>query len=94
MELSLPRVRADEVDPDHARDWVEFGDPADDRHVVRADLTWLLSSWTCVYGRGCAGVVEGRPEDGCCTHGAFYADGDDERRVARQAEQLTARDWQ
>ncbi len=91
-DLGLPRRR--EVDPDHPRDWVEFADPADDGHVVRADLTWLLSSWTCIYGSGCRGIVPGRPDDGCCTHGAFWSDDDDEQRVTRAARQLRRRDWQ
>ena len=90
-DLGLPRRR--EVDPDHPRDWVEFADPADDGHVVRADLTWLLSSWTCIYGSGCRGIVPGRPDDGCCTHGAFWSD-DDEQRVTRTTRQLRRRDWQ
>ncbi len=92
VELPLPRVR--EVDPDHVRDWVEFTDPVDDAHLVRADLTWLLSAWTCIYGRGCHGVVEGRPEDGCCSHGAFWSDDADETRVTRFARQLRKKDWQ
>jgi len=77
----MPSVRPGEVDLDFAREWVEFVDPADPLGVVRADLTWLLSSWTCVYGRGCEGVVEGRADDGCCSHGAFYADEDAQRRI-------------
>src|SRR3712207_9186913 len=56
-------------------------DPADPHHLVRADLTWLASALTCVFGRGCAGVVEGRPDDGCCSHGAFFTDEDDLARV-------------
>ncbi len=91
-DLAWPLLR--EVDPDHVRDWVEFGDPADDRHVVRADLTWLLSSWTCVYGSGCQGVAEGRADDGCCSHGAFWSDEEDEKRVTRAARELKKRDWE
>lgn len=91
-ELGFPVVR--EVDPDHARDWVEFGDPADDEHVVRADLTWLLSRWTCVYGSGCHGIVEGQAANGCCSHGAFWADDDDRVRVERFAVELKRREWQ
>ena len=71
------RRPAREVPLDFAREWVEFTDPADPEHRVRADLTWLTSAWTCIYGRGCAGVVEGRPDDGCCSHGAFFTDDDD-----------------
>ena len=90
---STPRTRA-EVGPDFARDWVEFVDPADPLGVVRADLTWLLSGWTCIYGRGCEGVIEGRADDGCCTHGAFYADDQDRVRVEGFAAQLTTKHWQ
>ena len=55
--------------------------PGRPEQVVRADLTWLLSAWTCIYGRGCAGVVEGRADDGCCSHGAFFTDDEDLARV-------------
>ncbi|MGY1718523.1 hypothetical protein ACI8AG_05700 [Blastococcus sp. SYSU DS0552] len=84
----------DEVDPDFPREWVEFPDPADPEHVVRADLTWLTSAWTCVFGRGCAGVVEGRADDGCCSHGAFFTDEDDLHRVTAAVADLTGEDWQ
>lgn len=92
-DLGMPALRP-ETDPDLPRDWIEFADPADVCARVRADLTWLLSSWTCIYGRGCDGVVEGRPDDGCCTHGAFFADEQDEDRTARFAARLKAKHWQ
>jgi hypothetical protein len=92
VELGLPAVR--EVAPDFPRDWVEFVDPADAEQVVRADLTWLLSRWTCVYGTGCHGVVEDRAEDGCCSHGAFWADDEDEQRVTAAATRLKRKEWQ
>jgi hypothetical protein len=83
-----------EVPLDFAREWIEFPDPADPHHVVRADLTWLSSAWTCVFGRGCAGVVEGRPDDGCCSHGAFFTDEDDLARVTAAVADLPDEDWQ
>jgi hypothetical protein len=83
-----------EVPLDFAREWVEFPDPADPDHVVRADLTWLTSAWTCIFGRGCAGVVEGRPDDGCCSHGAYFTDDDDRSRVAAAVAELSDDDWQ
>jgi hypothetical protein len=91
-----PRVkpRGAEVGLDFAREWVEFDDPADSEHRIRADLTWLCSRWTCIYGRGCHGIVAGRPDDGCCSHGAFFSDAEDEDRTTRFAKQLTAQDWQ
>jgi hypothetical protein len=83
-----------EVDLDHPREWLEFPDPADPGRVVRADLTWLNSAWTCVFGRGCAGVVEGRADDGCCSHGAFFSEEDDLLRVTAAVAELTDEDWQ
>jgi hypothetical protein len=92
LDLGIPRLR--EVDPDFPRDFVEFTDPADPSQVIRADLTWLMSSWTCVYGNGCHGVIEGRADDGCCSHGAFYGDDGDEQRVAGYVAMLKKKDWQ
>jgi hypothetical protein len=87
-----PRSR--EVELDFAREWIEFADPADADHLVRADLTWLLSRWTCIFGRGCHGIVEGGSPDGCCSHGAFFTDADDEKRVRAAARKLTPETWQ
>ncbi|MGI8881265.1 MAG: hypothetical protein ACR2KJ_12330 [Jatrophihabitans sp.] len=91
---SLPTPRSREVGLDFTREWIEFADPADSDHVIRADATWLCSRWTCIFGRGCHGVVAGRAADGCCTHGAFFSDKDDEKRVRKFAEELTDTDWQ
>jgi hypothetical protein len=84
----------DEVAPDFPREWLEFTDPDDAEHLIRADATWLCSSYTCIFGRGCHGVAEGRASDGCCSHGAFYTDGDDEKRTRKFAAQLTPEHWQ
>ena len=83
-----------EVPLDVPREWVEFVDPADAEQVFRCDLTWLTSRWTCIYARGCAGIITGRPDDGCCTHGAHFSDRADEQRVRRFAAELTPADWQ
>ncbi|GAA2504813.1 hypothetical protein [Actinoplanes humidus] len=87
-------ARAREVDLDFPREWIEFTDPADDQHVVRADLTWLLSRWTCVFGSACHGIIAGRAQDGCCSHGAFFTDADDETRTKSAAAKLTPETWQ
>jgi hypothetical protein len=86
--------QAQETTLDFSREWFAFADPDDAGHEFRADLTWLLSSWTCIFGRGCHGIVKERPDDGCCSHGAFYSDKDDQRRVRAMAKELTAEDWQ
>ena len=87
-----PRSR--EVDLDFPREWLEFTDPADADHVVRADLTWLLSRWTCVFGKACHGIIAGREGEGCCSHGAFFTDADDEKRVRAAVKTLTPQSWQ
>lgn len=83
-----------EVSLDFPREWIEFADPADPEHWVRADLTWLCSRWTCIFGRGCHGSVAGHEDTGCCNHGAFLSDKDDEKRVRSFASELTAAEWQ
>jgi hypothetical protein len=83
-----------EVDLDFPRAWVEFGDPADPDQVFRCDLTWLTSSYTCIFGQGCHGIYKTSPDTGCCTLGAHFADKDDEKRVASYVAQLDADTWQ
>ena len=79
-----------------AHEWVSFDDPDEDRTWV-FDITFLSSSWTCIYGRGCRGVLtEPAPEllQGCCSYGAHFVDDDDVRRVEKAAESLGDEDWQ
>ena len=81
-----------------ARHWLEFADPGqpdgEPEIVIRADLTWLTSRWTCIFGRGCRGIYADRPDDGCCTLGAHYADDEDRARTERLAGELTPQQWQ
>lgn len=84
----------DETPLDFPREWLEFPDPADPDTIVRADLTWLLSRWTCIFGAGCCGIEADQPDDGCCVHGAFFTDTDDEKRVRRAVTRLRPEHWQ
>lgn len=79
---------------DISRVWAEFTDPAEPAQRVRADLTWLTSSWHCIFGSGCAGIYADRPDDGCCTLGAHFTDADDVARVAAVVEELGPDEWQ
>ncbi len=83
-----------EVDLVFPRAWVEFTDPADEEQVFRCDLTWLTSSYTCIFGQGCPGIFSESPDNGCCTLGAHFSDSDDLRRVARHVRELTPETWQ
>ena len=83
-----------EVPLDFPRAWVEFINPADESEVLKCDLTWLTSSFTCIFGSGCAGIYADSPDVGCCTLGAHFADKADEKRVAAYVDQLTPAHWQ
>lgn len=93
VALPDPRPRP-EVGLDFPREWVQFFDPADPEHLIRADLTWLLSRWQCLFGRSCFGVIAGRADEGCCSHGAFFTDADDEKRVRAAVRRLNRDTWQ
>jgi hypothetical protein len=82
--------------PFDAHEWVSFEDPAEERTWV-FDVTFLLSRWTCIFGRGCQGVLTGPASElvqGCCSYGAHFTDRDDVARVERAARTLTADQWQ
>jgi hypothetical protein len=82
--------------PADAREWVSFEDPAEQRSW-RFDVTFLLSRWECLYGRGCQGVLTGpAPEmaQGCCSYGAHFTGDEDIARVNAAARALTPDQWQ
>ena len=83
-----------EVELVFPRAWIEFQDPADDEQVFRCDLTWLTSSWTCIFGNGCQGIYADSPDTGCCTLGAHFSDKDDEKRVAEWVDRLDDATWE
>ena len=59
------------------REWVMFDDPEEDGRTWQVDVTFLLSSWDCIFGSGCQGVLtEPSPElvQGCCSYGAHFSD--------------------
>jgi hypothetical protein len=83
-------------DLEDLHEWISFEDPAEDRTWV-FDVTFLVSPWTCIYGRGCQGVLTGPAEEleqGCCSYGAHFVDEADEAEVLRYAERLTPAQWQ
>jgi hypothetical protein len=82
--------------PADAHEWVSFEDPDEARTWV-FDVTFLASSWTCIFGRGCVGVLTGPAEEmvqGCCSYGAHFTDEDDVARVEAAAATLTPAQWQ
>ena len=77
-------------------EWVSFEDPEEERTWV-FDLTYLSSSWRCIFAQGCQGVLTGPAEDlvhGCCSYGAHFVDEEDEATTLAYAARLTDEQWQ
>lgn len=77
-----------------ARDWTSF-DHAGDTYLF--DATFLRSNWSCIFGQGCKGILEEDATElgqGCCSHGAHFADSPDRKRTRKAAARLTSAQWQ
>ena len=82
--------------PDDLHEWVSFEDPDEERTWV-FDVTFLLSSWSCIYGHGCKGVLTedaSEMEQGCCSYGAHFVDEADVANVVAHVVRLTSDQWQ
>jgi hypothetical protein len=80
--------------PDDLHEWLSF-DLDDDTYQF--DVTFLTSPWTCIFGRGCPGVLTGPApelEQGCCSYGAHFTDKADRKRVVALSEVLGPDEWQ
>ena len=67
------------------REWVSITDPDDDHRRYTFDVSFLLSSYQCIYGAGCQGIYPGAqdPALGCCLHGAYLNEDDDPDELVR-----------
>jgi len=79
---------------DDTHEWLSFEHDGD---TYQFDVTFLTSSYTCIYGAGCPGILA-RPapeyQRGCCSFGAHFVDKEDRRRVEALAEELSDDEWQ
>ena len=67
--------------------------------IVDGDVTWrfdrafLTSNWTCIWGRGCKGILDEPAEhlnQGCCSIGAELADPEEAMTISALAATLDA----
>ncbi|MGI8493646.1 MAG: hypothetical protein ACR2KC_08465, partial [Acidimicrobiales bacterium] len=68
-----------------------FEEISDGDTTWRFDRRFLVSNWSCIWGRGCLGIREvSAPHlnEGCCSVGAEFDTEDDARRVAALAATL------
>src|SRR6478735_3895735 len=69
----------------------------DGETIWRFDRAFLTSNWTCLWGRGCLGILdEPSPEleQGCCSVGAELADEDEARLVSAMAAMIAPERFQ
>lgn len=69
--------------------------------IWRFEREFLESNWTCVFGRGCKGILDRPAEElnqGCCSLGAHFGDGpageDEAMQISAYAALLTPANWQ
>ncbi|MET1001012.1 MAG: hypothetical protein ABWZ15_04315 [Acidimicrobiia bacterium] len=80
-----------------SREWITIPVPGKDKAQWQIDVTFLASSYRCIFGQGCQGVLtEPAPElvQGCCSYGAHASDNKDRNQVAKLAKKLGKDEWQ
>jgi hypothetical protein len=75
-------------------EWLTFPDPADEDRQFRVNVSFLLSSYECIYGCGCPGLLNRKAsaDIACCERGVTFMDEDDFEHVAEMVDGLTAED--
>ena len=74
-----------------------FIEVADDDTLWRFEPTFLRSNWTCIWGRGCKGILDHPAEhlqQGCCSVGAELTDVDEAMNVSALAATVPHHLWQ
>jgi hypothetical protein len=72
-------------------DSAEFEVIDDGETTWRFERSFLASNWTCIWGRGCLGILDHPAEElgqGCCSVGAELADDDESRLISALAAML------
>jgi len=75
-------------------DYVEI---ADGETLWRFERGFLESNWTCLWGRGCKGILDHPAEElqqGCCSVGAELTDAEEAMTISALAATLAPAQWQ
>lgn len=82
------------MDPSATDGFIEV---ADGDTLWRFEPTFMRSNWTCIWGRGCQGILDHPAEhlqQGCCSVGAELTDIDEAMTVSALAATLPEHLWQ
>jgi hypothetical protein len=80
-----------------SREWITIPIAGKEKRQWQVDVTFLASSYRCIFGQGCQGVLtEPAPElvHGCCSYGAHASDKKDKRKIEKLAKELGEDEWQ
>jgi hypothetical protein len=75
----------------------EYVEILHDDTLWRFEPDFLRSNWTCIWGRGCKGILDAPAEhlqQGCCSVGAELTDLDEAMNVSALAATVPAHRWQ
>jgi hypothetical protein len=75
----------------------EFEEILDGDTLWRFERRFLTSNWTCIWGRGCKGILEAPAAElgqGCCSVGAELAEPEEAMNTSALAATLPERLWQ
>jgi hypothetical protein len=79
------------------REWITIPIAGKEQRQWQIDVTFLASSWHCIFGQGCQGVLtEPAPElvQGCCSYGAYESEKKVKEKVEKLAKRLGDDEWQ
>ena len=79
------------------REWITIPVAGKERKQWQIDVTFLASSWRCIFGQGCQGVLTEPASEmvqGCCSYGAHESEKKVKALVEKVAKQLTDDEWQ
>lgn len=80
-----------------AREWITIPVPGKERRQWQIDVTFLASSYRCVFGQGCQGVLTEPASElvhGCCSYGAHESERKTRDKVEKLAKRLGDDEWQ
>jgi hypothetical protein len=78
-------------------DWLEFQSQTDPQKRWRIHVPFFLSTWSCLFGRGCPGLTFHSDQQydsrvGCCRDGAYFNSAEDIDKTAKYVDMLTEED--
>lgn len=72
-------------------EWADFEHP--DGYIVRVNISFMMSTWSCIFGNGCPGCMKGNEATTCCAFG-FSFEKDELPELKEKVAALEPEDWE